>query len=29
MIVAHAKANGYAPLITADSEIRDHYPKAI
>lgn len=29
VIVAHAKANGYAPLVTADSEIRENYPKAI
>ena len=29
IIVAHAKANGYATLVTSDSEIRDHYPKAI
>ena len=25
VIVAHAKSNGYAPLITSDSEIRRHY----
>ena len=29
MIVSHAKANGFAPLITADEDIRAHYPKAI
>jgi PIN domain nuclease of toxin-antitoxin system len=29
LIVSHAKANGYAPLITADVKIRDHYPQAI
>lgn len=29
MIVAHAKANGYAPLITADEDIRRNYPRAI
>jgi PIN domain nuclease of toxin-antitoxin system len=29
MIVAHAKANNYSPLVTADEKIRDHYPKAI
>ena len=28
-IVAHAKANGLAVLITADEEIAKHYPKAI
>jgi len=28
-IVAHAKANGLAVLLTADEEIRKHYPKAI
>lgn len=29
LIVAQAKANGFAPLITADEEIRRHYPRAI
>ena len=29
MIVAQAKAKGLAPLITADKEIRMHYPAAI
>jgi len=29
MIVSHAKANGFAPLITSDESIRNHYPKAI
>jgi PIN domain nuclease of toxin-antitoxin system len=29
MIVSHAKANGYAPLVTADENIRAHYPKAV
>jgi PIN domain nuclease of toxin-antitoxin system len=29
MIVAHAKANGYAPLISADQDIRANYPKAV
>ncbi len=28
-IVAHAKANGLALLVTADEEIRKHYPKAV
>lgn len=29
LIVAHAKANGYAPLITADAKIRAQYPAAL
>jgi PIN domain nuclease of toxin-antitoxin system len=29
MIVAQAKANGLAPLISADEEIRAHYPRTI
>ena len=29
LIVAHAKANGFAPLVTADENIRAHYSKAI
>ena len=29
MIVAHAKANGYAPLITSDEKIRRNYPRAV
>jgi len=29
LIVAHAKSNGYAPLVTQDEKIRLHYPKAI
>jgi PIN domain nuclease of toxin-antitoxin system len=29
MIVSHAKANGYAPLVTADENIRAHYPNAV
>jgi PIN domain nuclease of toxin-antitoxin system len=29
MIVSHAKANGYAPLITRDEKIRNHYPPAV
>ena len=28
-IVAQAKANGFSPLISADMEIRQHYPRAI
>lgn len=29
IIVAQAKANGFAPLITADTHIAAHYPKAV
>jgi PIN domain nuclease of toxin-antitoxin system len=29
MIVAHAKANGYAPLISADEDIRANYSKTV
>jgi len=29
MIVANAKANGLAPLASADEEIRKHYPHAV
>ena len=29
MIVSHAKANNYAPLVTSDENIRSHYPRAI
>lgn len=29
LIVAHAKANHYSPLITQDQKIRQHYPKAV
>ncbi len=29
VIVAHAKANGLAPLISADGEIRKSYPRAV
>ena len=28
-IVAQAKANGLAPLVSADEEIRKHYPRAV
>ncbi len=28
-IVAQAKANGLAPLVSADQEIRKHYPRAV
>jgi PIN domain nuclease of toxin-antitoxin system len=29
LIVSHAKANGFATLITSDEKIRNHYPKAV
>jgi PIN domain nuclease of toxin-antitoxin system len=29
MIVAQAKANGFAPLVTSDAKIQAHYPKAV
>jgi len=29
MIVAHAKANGLAPLVSADEEIQKHYPRTV
>jgi PIN domain nuclease of toxin-antitoxin system len=29
MIVAQAKANGFAPLISADESIRAHYPRVV
>ncbi len=29
LIVAQAKANGFAPLVTADTRIREHYPRAV
>lgn len=29
MIVAQAKSNGLAPLISADEEIREHYPRTV
>ena len=29
IIVSHAKASNYSPLITADEKIREHYPKAV
>ncbi len=29
MIVAHAKANGFAPLVSADEEIQKHYPRTV
>jgi PIN domain nuclease of toxin-antitoxin system len=29
MIVAHAKANGFAALVSADELIRKHYPRAV
>lgn len=29
VIVAHARSNGYAPLITSDAKIHAHYPNAV
>jgi PIN domain nuclease of toxin-antitoxin system len=29
LIVANAKAGGYAPLLTSDEKIRAHYPRAV
>ena len=29
LIVAHAKSNNYAPLVTHDEKIRRHYPSAV
>jgi PIN domain nuclease of toxin-antitoxin system len=29
LIVSHAKANNYSPLVTQDEKIRRHYPKAV
>jgi PIN domain nuclease of toxin-antitoxin system len=29
LIVANAKAGGYAPLLTSDEKIRKHYPRAV
>lgn len=29
LIVAQAKANGFATLVTADAKIRKHYPRAL
>jgi PIN domain nuclease of toxin-antitoxin system len=29
VIVAHAKSNGYAALVTSDSEIRKHYNRSV
>jgi PIN domain nuclease of toxin-antitoxin system len=29
LIVAHAKANGFSPLISADTHIQDHYPRTV
>ncbi|HKW96410.1 MAG TPA: PIN domain-containing protein [Bryobacteraceae bacterium] len=29
IIVAHAKANGYTPLITSDRDIRRHYSRSV
>jgi PIN domain nuclease of toxin-antitoxin system len=29
VIVAHARSNGYAPLVTSDAKIHAHYPNAV
>ena len=29
VIVAHARSNGYAPLVTSDAKIRANYPNAV
>ena len=29
MIVAHAKTNGFAPLVSADEQIAKHYPRTV
>lgn len=29
LIVSHAKANNYSPLVTQDEKIRRHYPRAV
>jgi PIN domain nuclease of toxin-antitoxin system len=29
VIVAHARSNGYAPLVTSDEKIRENYPKTV
>ena len=29
VIVAHARSNGYAPLVTSDSKIRKNYPRTV
>lgn len=29
LIVAHARSNGYAPLVTSDGKIRKHYPRTV
>jgi PIN domain nuclease of toxin-antitoxin system len=29
LIVAHAKANGFAPLISSDKKIARHYPRTV
>jgi len=29
LIVAHAKANGFAPLLSADEQIAKHYPRTV
>ncbi len=29
VIVAHARSNGYSPLVTSDGKIRENYPKCV
>lgn len=29
VIVAHARSNGYAPLVTSDDKIRENYPNTV
>lgn len=29
VIVAHARTDGHAPLITSDSKIQEHYPRSV
>lgn len=29
VIVAHARSNGYAPLVSSDGKIRENYPKTV
>lgn len=29
VIVAHARSNGYSPLVTSDGKIREHYPRTV
>jgi PIN domain nuclease of toxin-antitoxin system len=29
VIVAHARTDGHAPLVTSDAKIRDNYPRSV